>query len=204
MKLVWLFMIGSYLSGSVLYARVFSALFRCGDVAAASPDGNPGTANAFTYGGFACGALTLLFDLAKGFVPVFLFQTLNPAPQYPIALAFVLSAPVLGHAFPIFFRFHGGKAIAVSFGCLLGLYPRLSAFLVLACVFLFFSLILRISPNYYRTFLSYLVSSVVLLFLIPDSAVVLGFIIISAVVILKLALSAEEREKCKVTLLWMH
>ena len=48
MKWVWLFMIGSYLSGSVLYARVFSALFRCGDVAAASPDGNPGTANAFT------------------------------------------------------------------------------------------------------------------------------------------------------------
>lgn len=204
MKWVWLFIIGGYLSGSVLYARVFSALFRCGDIAAASPDKNPGTANAFTYGGFACGALTLVFDLAKGFVPVFLFQTLNPVPQYPAALAFVLSAPVLGHAFPVFFRFHGGKAIAVSFGCLLGLYPRLSALLVLACVFVFFSLILQISPNYYRTFLSYVLSSIILLFLRLHPAIVLGFIIISSIVILKLALSAEEREKCKVKLLWMH
>ena len=201
---VWIFILGGYLSGSILYARVFSALFRCGDIAAASPDKNPGTANAFAYGGFFCGALTLFFDLAKGFAPVYLYQAVNPVPQYPIALAFVLAAPALGHAFPVFFHFHGGKAIAVSFGCLLGLYPRLSALLILAGVFIFFSLILRVSPNYYRTFLSYLVSSVLFLFLIPNPAVVLGFIMITAIVILKLALSAEEREKCKVTLLWMH
>ena len=64
-----LFLVCAYLSGSVLYARVFGRLFGK-DVTLGSSDGNPGTFNAFQNGGFWCGLLTLLGDLAKGFVPV--------------------------------------------------------------------------------------------------------------------------------------
>ena len=65
---IWL----GYLSGSVLYARIFSRLFQKENMLEQSKDHNPGTANAFMYGGFWCGLLTLLFDLGKGFFPVYL------------------------------------------------------------------------------------------------------------------------------------
>ena len=67
-----LFILFGYLSGSVLYARIFARMFGKKDMLENSRDKNPGTANAFMYGGFSCGFLTLLFDLLMGFVPVFL------------------------------------------------------------------------------------------------------------------------------------
>lgn len=62
-----------YCSGSVLFARVSMALFHKDDMINASRDKNPGTFNAFLYGGFLCGLLTLAGDLLKGFLPVSLF-----------------------------------------------------------------------------------------------------------------------------------
>ena len=61
-----------YLCGSILFARVYGALFGK-DLISNSTDGNPGTSNAFIYGGMLCGTLTLLGDLIKGFLPVFLY-----------------------------------------------------------------------------------------------------------------------------------
>ena len=52
-----------YLSGSLLWANFFGNLLAGEDVAADSPDGNPGAFNAFRYGGFWCGCLTLCFDV---------------------------------------------------------------------------------------------------------------------------------------------
>lgn len=60
-----------YLSGSILYARVFARLCGKEDVIECSRDKNPGTANAFMYGGFLCGLLTLICDIGKSFVPVY-------------------------------------------------------------------------------------------------------------------------------------
>ena len=101
-----LYLLAGYLSGSVLYARVFSGLLRRGDVTEKSRDGNPGTANAFLYGGFWCGALTLVCELLKGFLPVFLFTKRPPAPPLPgFFSALIIAAPVIGHVFPLFFRF---------------------------------------------------------------------------------------------------
>lgn len=62
-------------------------------------------------------------------------------------LRLVLAAPVIGHAFPLFHPRMGGKAIAVSFGCLLGLYPDLRPVLTLAAFYLIFSLLLVIDPS---------------------------------------------------------
>ena len=73
---IWL----GYLSGSVLYARIFARLFRKEDMLEGSRDHNPGTANAFMYGGFWCGFLTLICDLGKGFLPVYLFILHSTAP----------------------------------------------------------------------------------------------------------------------------
>ena len=135
-----MFVILGYLSGSVLYARVFSHVFRKEGMLEQSRDGNPGTANAFLYGGFWCGFLTLLGDLLKGFLPVFLFWHAD-MPEGPRLFwnGLVIAAPVIGHAFPLFYGGRGGKGIAVTFGCLLGLLPLWRPVAALAVFFLFFS-----------------------------------------------------------------
>ena len=61
-----LYILCGYLCGSVLFARVFGRLLGHCDVAAESDDNNPGAANAFKYGGFLCGLLTLVFDINSG------------------------------------------------------------------------------------------------------------------------------------------
>lgn len=96
------FSIAGYLSGSILYAYWIPKILFQKDICALSPDGNPGTANAFVYGGFRAGILALLLELFKGFFPVVLaLRTLDIDTPYMIP---ILIAPVLGHAFPL--QFH--------------------------------------------------------------------------------------------------
>ena len=199
------FILLGYLSGSILYARVFARLFGKEEMIECSRDKNPGTANAFMYGGFLCGLLTLICDIGKGFVPVFLFMRaagqLRPG---VLATALVLAAPVVGHVFPVFYRFRGGKGIAATFGSLLGLYPVLKPAAILAVFFIFFSVILRVSPHFYRTLTAYFCALVCMARNIDQRAVPLGFAIITVVVCIRMFASSEEKEKMKVRLLWMH
>lgn len=191
-----------YLSGSLLFARYFGRLCCKRDVTAESCDKNPGTFNAFRYGGFLCGTLTLCGDLLKGFLPVFLYRCGSTGAD--IGLAFVLAAPVYGHILPVFHRFCGGKGIAVSFGCLLGLLPNVRPLLVLAFTFLFFSLVVRIRPNYHRTVVTYLVSVLGMMLFVQESAVSLGFSLVAALVICKFLCSPERKEACEVGMLWKY
>ena len=110
------YMVVGYLAGSMLFALEYPKIFKGVDVRRLSEDGNPGTYNAFVYGGIGCGILTLLSELAKGFLPVFLCG--RQLGMDSLWFAGVMAAPVAGHAFSIFHRGKGGKAIAVSFGVL--------------------------------------------------------------------------------------
>lgn len=205
MDAILLFTLLGYLSGSVLYARVFAGLLGKGDVAERSKDRNPGAANAFSYGGFWCGALTLACDLAKGFVPVFCF-THYACPGYgelPLA-ALALAAPVVGHGFPVFYRFRGGKGITVTFGVLLGLFPQWRPAAVLAALFIFFSAAFRIVPHLQRTFAAYAGALVCVLLTVEQAPACLAFVLISAVVLFRLHVSGEAREKFEVKFLWMR
>lgn len=195
-----LFILAGYLGGSILFARVFGALLKRKDITEGTRDGNPGTANAFAKGGFLCGALTLTFDLLKGFLPVFLYLRREPS----ALLALVIAAPVLGHIFPVFFRFRGGKGIATTFGCLLGLLPMYKPACALAFFFIFFSLVLRISPHFYRTLVTYLCTEVALFFLADSFSIWIGFTVISLTVTVRLLTSREEKAALEVKPLWMH
>ncbi len=200
---IFLFVQFAYLSGSVLYAYVFAGLFHKEDLFRYSRDENPGTANAFLYGGFWCGACTLCGDVLKGFLPVHLFERFGEGtPEW--ALTLVLVAPVIGHIFPIFHRFQGGKGIAVTFGCLLGLFPYSLPFVIFAGIFIFLSLGLRIRPHFYRTFAAYLCTAAAFLILKVHPAVCTGFLLIAGIVCVRMHMSKEEREKLEVKLLWMR
>lgn len=195
-KVAWILF--GYLSGSILYARIFAKLFRKEDMIEKSKDRNPGAGNAFMYGGFWCGVLTLTCDILKGFFPVFLFMRYATDMN---SIAFVMAAPVLGHAYPLFFKGKGGKGIAVSFGCLLGLFLLLQPVAILAVCFIFFSCVLRINPHYYRTLAAYLCALIGMLLWVKWTMIRLGFAIITAVVSSRMLLSEEEKEKLRIKLL---
>lgn len=197
-----LFIVLGYLSGSVLYAQVFARLLGKGDIAAQSEDHNPGTANAFLYGGFWCGVLTLIFDLLKGFLPISLFVRYGaPYRLNSLLSALVLAAPVMGHIFPLFYHFKGGKGIAVTFGCLAGLYPLLQPLLTFAFSFLLFSLVVIITPNYYRTIAAYILTFLIMGLRAGDPTVMLGFLLMMSAVLIRLFTSEEKRKRLEVKFL---
>ena len=141
------FMIFGYLSGSVMYSKLLPLKLCHINICEISDDGNPGAGNVFKYVGLSMGFLCLVCDIMKGAVPVALclhyMSWENPL------FALVLIAPVWGHA-----RF--GKAIAVSFGALLGLLPESFLVLYLAFPFVFFSTVVRITPHAWRVIVSFL------------------------------------------------
>lgn len=199
------FMLLGYLSGGILYARLFARLMKKENIVEKSKDQNPGTANAFMYGGFWCGLCTLICDILKGFIPVRLYISYcNTANLALAGLSLVLAAPVVGHVFPIFYKFKGGKGIATTFGCLLGLLPMWQPFIILAVFFISFSTILRIKPHFYRTLMAYFGSLLCMAVVLDSSAILAGFAIITAVVSIRMFASKEEKEKMRVELLWMH
>ncbi len=198
------YIIMGYIMGSILFAQVFSKLFNK-NILQESKDGNPGTANAFMYGGFWCGVLTLFFELFKGAVPVYLYlRGVNIQSASTAALASVIAAPVIGHIYPIFNKFHGGKGIAVTFGVLLGLVPIWSPVLLLAFFFIFFSMIVRVSPHIHRTVVTYCCTLATIVLTNQIRGIIAGVAIITVIVLHRLYISKEEKEKIKVGLLWMN
>ena len=101
----------------------------------------------------------------------------------------------------MFYGFRGGKGIAVSFGCLLGLLPIWQPLAVFIGAFLFFSLVVRIKPHFQRTIAAYLAGLLLMVLTHQAGAVMLGFSLIAAVVFLRLHLSKEPREALQVQLL---
>ena len=91
------------------------------DVTQNSLDKNPGAFNVFSNCGAIKGLFCLFFDIFKGFLPVFISKFFIPTNHF--IFAFIMLAPVLGHASGIFNDFKGGKCIATSFGVLLGILP---------------------------------------------------------------------------------
>ena len=106
-----------YLLGSVPFGLLFSLAFGEGDVRKIG-SGSIGATNVLRTGNYAAAALTLLFDAAKGALPVFLARELLGAD----AALFAALGAFLGHLFPLWLGFRGGKGVAVSLGILLTLY----------------------------------------------------------------------------------
>lgn len=178
-----LFTVLGYLSGSILFGKVFSGLMKGIDLTAVSDDGNPGTFNAFRYGGTMCGIFTLLADLLKGYLPVTACRSFLGSGC--LLFAFVMAAPVYGHAFSVFYHGEGGKAIAVSFGVLLGLLPNVFPLLALAGFYLFFSLVIRLTPHAKRSICAFLGLILSCILFEKRRSILLGCIMLAGTVIYK-------------------
>jgi glycerol-3-phosphate acyltransferase PlsY len=112
----WLFIPAAYLIGSISSAIITCQLMGLPDPREQG-SGNPGATNVMRFGGKKAAAITLIGDLLKGLLPVYAAHLLA-VPSLFIALTGL--AAFLGHLYPIFFGFKGGKGVATSAGVLLG------------------------------------------------------------------------------------
>jgi len=106
----------AYVIGSIASAVVVARCWGLPDPRSQG-SGNPGTTNILRYGGRLAAAVTLLGDALKGALPVWLGLALGVTTP---ALALIGMAAFLGHLYPVFFGFKGGKGIATGIGVVLG------------------------------------------------------------------------------------
>ena len=133
--------LGGYLLGSVSSAVLVSKLLGLPDPRQ-SGSGNPGATNVLRLGNKLAAALTLLGDVLKGVLPVLIAKYLD-AETTGMALAGL--GAFLGHLFPVFFGFAGGKGVATSLGIFLALNPliaglQVALWVVMALIFRYSSL----------------------------------------------------------------
>lgn len=108
----------AYLLGSLSSAVVICRLFGLPDPRT-SGSGNPGATNVLRLGGKKAAAMTLVADMLKGLLPTLAAQIADvPLPW----VATIGLASVVGHMFPVFFSFRGGKGVATGLGTLLGIH----------------------------------------------------------------------------------
>lgn len=116
----WLGLVaGSYLLGSVSFSLAVVWLLQRADVRKLG-SGNAGATNVLRAAGRWPALLVLLLDIAKGIVPVRVARALGAPSEVVAAAAF---AVIVGHVFPLFFGFRGGKGVATGFGALVALLP---------------------------------------------------------------------------------
>ncbi len=131
--------VAAYLIGSVSFAVITSRVFRLPDPRTYG-SGNPGATNVLRSGNKAAAVLTLLGDALKGWFPVWLAQQFAQAEAASLAMALAGALAVIGHMFPVFHRFQGGKGVATALGALFGfsVYLGLGAISTWLIIALFF------------------------------------------------------------------
>jgi len=134
-----LLVLGGYLFGSVSTAILTCHLMGLPDPRSEG-SGNPGATNVLRLGGKKAAFLTLSGDMLKGLVPVLIAQVLHASPFIQSATAL---AAFLGHLYPVFFGFKGGKGVATALGVAFGLYWP--AGLSVAGIWLLMAFVFRIS-----------------------------------------------------------
>ena len=112
--------LAAYLAGSLSFAVIVSRVMGLNDPRTYGSK-NPGATNVLRSGSKAAAAITLLLDALKGWVPVVLVKYFGkPYGMDDGTVAMVGLAAFVGHLFPVFFRFQGGKGVATALGVLLG------------------------------------------------------------------------------------
>jgi acyl phosphate:glycerol-3-phosphate acyltransferase len=170
----------AYLLGSIPFGYLLVKIFRKQDIRATG-SGNIGATNVARSGAKGLGIATLLLDLGKAFAAVKIAQHLAPG-NYDLAVAAAVAA-ILGHIFPVWLGFRGGKGVASALGVFLALtWPSalaiLGVFLVVVLITRYVSLASIIAAATFPLFAFYFVP-----FRTP--IVIIGFLFIPLLIIVK-------------------
>lgn len=139
--------IAGYLIGCISFGYVAGKLFKGKDIREVG-SGNAGTANVIRNYGWAIGLFTFIGDVAKGVGAALLGSVLCPQPTSggfgllgatdPIAVGICIGglAAIIGHIWPVFLKFRGGKGVATSLGVFLMMMPMYTAIVLGFCIIL--------------------------------------------------------------------
>lgn len=173
-------LLGLLLAMAYLLGSVSTAIIVCRMMGLADPrtvgSNNPGATNVLRHGGKKAAALTLLGDMLKGLLAVLIASVLT-ANEFAMAIAGF--GAFIGHLYPVFFQFKGGKGVATFFGALLGI-NWMAGLAALAC-WLLFAKVFKISS------LAALITACavpVLLYYLGSSPPVIGICIIMSVLLI--------------------
>ncbi|NRD72928.1 glycerol-3-phosphate 1-O-acyltransferase PlsY [Shewanella sp. VB17] len=122
----------AYLAGSISSAVLVCRLRGLADPRTQG-SGNPGATNVLRIGGASAAALVLFFDMLKGALPAYIAFRLG---LDSFALGIIAVAACLGHIFPLFFHFKGGKGVATAFGAMAPIGPELALLLIGSWIFI--------------------------------------------------------------------
>jgi glycerol-3-phosphate acyltransferase PlsY len=134
-----LLIVAAYLLGSVSSAIIVCRLMGLPDPRTQGSN-NPGATNVLRIGGKKAAAITLVGDSLKGLIPMVVGHLLGAAPA---VLAGIGLAAFIGHLYPVFFGFRGGKGVATALGVQIGLFWPIG--LSVAAIWLFVAKVLKIS-----------------------------------------------------------
>ena len=163
--------LGGYLFGSISAAIVVCRLMGLPDPRSQGSR-NPGTTNVLRIGGKKAAILTLAGDMLKGLVPVLIARALGATPEIQAATAL---AAFLGHLYPVFFGFQGGKGVATALGVVFGLHWLTG--LTVTGIWIAMALLFRISSLSALT--AMLLAPLVFWYLQPEMAYVYVTVIIT-------------------------
>jgi len=172
MKLSLMLIGFAYLAGSVSSAIIVCRLLGLPDPRGQG-SGNPGATNVLRIGGKKAAAITLIGDMLKGLVPVLIAKALGATLAVQ---AMVAVAAFLGHLYPVFFGFRGGKGVATALGVLLGLHWPVG--LLTIATWLVIAKLFRISSL--AALLSLLVTPLYIWWLIPDRSLIIAVVFMVA------------------------
>lgn len=171
----------SYLIGSLSFAVIVSKYYGMDDPRTYG-SGNPGATNVLRSGKKKAAALTLLGDAAKGLVAVLLARVLQePLGLSDSAIAAVALAALVGHMWPVFFGFKGGKGVATALGVLLALSPATA--LVCALVWLVMAFGFKVSSLAALT--ATIAAPLAALFFMPHTSWIFATLAIAILVLLR-------------------
>ena len=164
---------GGYLLGSISTAIIVCKLMGLPDPRTEGSR-NPGATNVARLGGKKAAALTLIGDMLKGLIPVLIAHALHASPT---VLAATALAAFLGHLYPVFFGFQGGKGVATALGVIYGLYWPVGLFttgiwMAMAIMFRYSSL---------AALTAILLTPLGFLWLKPDMPIIIAMLIITVI-----------------------
>ena len=167
----------AYLLGSISSAVVIARLMDLPDPREVGSK-NPGATNVLRYGGKVAAVLTLAGDMLKGVAPVLIARALTAD---AVIITLTGFAAFLGHLFPVFFGFRGGKGVATSLGVWLALNPWVG--LALLATWVFMALLFRYSSLSALT--ASLAAPIYVAWLSPGAPYLSTMIVMSAILILR-------------------
>jgi glycerol-3-phosphate acyltransferase PlsY len=159
----------SYFLGSISTAILVCKFMKLPDPRKVG-SGNPGATNVLRHGGKKAGLYTLLGDMLKGLIPVLIIHQVL---QDPLLSSIACLGAFLGHLYPVFFKFKGGKGVATGIGAILGFMPLLGASLIaiwLSMVLIFrYSSLAAVTAAFFAPILTYFLYAGIPIYLITIS-----------------------------------